>query len=83
MILDEPTRGIDVNARSEFYTLMHEFVDNGGAIIMISSEMPEVIGVSDRVIVMREGRISGELQKNEVDEQNIIMLASITSDAKN
>jgi ribose import ATP-binding protein rbsA 2 len=45
--------------------------------------MPEVIGVSDRVIVMREGRISGELQKNEVDEQNIIMLASITSDAKN
>ena len=83
LILDEPTRGIDVNARSEFYTLMHEFVDNGGAIIMISSEMPEVIGVSDRVIVMREGRISGELQKNEVDEQNIIMLASITSDAKN
>ena len=83
LILDEPTRGIDVNARSEFYTLMHDFVDNGGAIIMISSEMPEVIGVSDRVVVMREGRISGELQKDEVDEQNIIMLASITSDAKN
>jgi len=81
LILDEPTRGIDVNARSEFYTLMNEFVENGGAIIMISSEMPEVIGVSDRVIVMREGRISGELTDDEINEQRIISLASITSDA--
>ena len=81
LILDEPTRGIDVNARSEFYTLMNEFVENGGAIIMISSEMPEVIGVSDRVIVMREGRISGELTGDEINEQRIISLASITSDA--
>ncbi len=77
LILDEPTRGIDVNARYEFYTLMNEFVENGGAIIMISSEMPEVIGVSDRVMVMREGCISGELSGEELSEQGIMMLASI------
>lgn len=80
LILDEPTRGIDVNARSEFYTLMNEFVESGGCIIMISSEMPEVLGVSDRIIVMREGRISGELSREEANEQSIIQLASITSD---
>lgn len=81
LILDEPTRGIDVNARSEFYALMNEFVENGGTIIMISSEMPEIIGVADRVIVMREGRISGEVTAEEINEQTLIGLASITSDA--
>lgn len=81
LILDEPTRGIDVNARSEFYALMNDFVESGGAIIMISSEMPEVIGIANRVIVMREGRISGELTSDEINEQNIISYASITSDA--
>lgn len=81
LILDEPTRGIDVNARSEFYALMNDFVENGGTIIMISSEMPEIIGVADRVIVMREGRISGELSGSEINEQRIISLASITSEA--
>ncbi len=80
LILDEPTRGIDVNARSEFYALMHAFVESGGCIIMVSSEMPEIIGVSDRVIIMREGHISGELQKEELSEQSIIELASITSE---
>ena len=60
---------------------MNEFVENGGAIIMISSEMPEVIGVADRVIVMREGKISGELNGEEINEQRLISLASITSDA--
>lgn len=82
LILDEPTRGIDVNARSEFYALMNDFVENGGAIIMISSEMPEIIGVSDRVIVMREGKISGEISGSEISEQSIIQLASITSDSE-
>ena len=81
LILDEPTRGIDVNARSEFYTLMHEFVSNGGAIIMISSEMPEIIGVADRVLVMREGKISGELLEGEINEQSLIKLASITAES--
>ncbi|MCG8484221.1 MAG: sugar ABC transporter ATP-binding protein [Clostridia bacterium] len=82
LILDEPTRGIDVNARSEFYTLMNQFVENGGCIIMISSEMPEILGVSDRVVVMREGHISGILSREEANEQSIIKLASITSDTE-
>lgn len=82
LILDEPTRGIDVNARSEFYTLMNDFVEAGGCIIMISSEMPEVLGVSDRVIVMRGGKISGELSREEANEQSIMHLASFTSDAE-
>lgn len=82
LILDEPTRGIDVNARSEFYTLMNDFVEAGGCIIMISSEMPEVLGVSDRVIVMRGGKISGELSREEANEQSVMSLASFTSDVE-
>ena len=77
MILDEPTRGIDVNAKSEFYALMNDFVAKGGCIIMVSSEMPEIIGISDRVLVMREGRISGELTAKDINEASIIDLASI------
>lgn len=77
MILDEPTRGIDVNAKSEFYALMNDFVAKGGCIIMVSSEMPEIIGISDRVLVMREGRISGELTARDINEESIIDLASI------
>ena len=76
LILDEPTRGIDVNAKSEFYTLMNEFVDQGGTIVMVSSELPEVIGVSDRIIVMCEGRVTGELSREEATEQKIMYLAS-------
>jgi len=76
LILDEPTRGIDVNAKSEFYTLMNDFLDRGGCIIIVSSEMPEVIGISDRVLVMREGYISGELTGEDINENNIIRLAS-------
>ncbi|GHT77512.1 D-ribose transporter ATP-binding protein [Spirochaetia bacterium] len=81
LLLDEPTRGIDVNAKSEFYTLMNEFVNQGGCIVMVSSELPEVIGVSDRILVMREGRISGELEQKDATEQKIIMLASVHSGA--
>ena len=76
LILDEPTRGIDVNAKSEFYTLMNNFVDQGGTIVMVSSELPEVLGVSDRIIVMCEGRITGELSREEATEQKIMYLAS-------
>lgn len=76
LILDEPTRGIDVNAKSEFYSLMNDFLDKGGCIIIVSSEMPEVIGISDRVLVMREGHISGELSGEDINEHNIIRLAS-------
>lgn len=76
LILDEPTRGIDVNAKSEFYALMNEFVAKGGCIIMISSEMPEAIGISDRVIVFHEGTLMGELTGADINETNIIKLAS-------
>ena len=81
LILDEPTRGIDVNAKSEFYALMYQFVENGGSIIMISSEMPEIIGIADRVYVMREGKISGELMADELSEATLIKYASLTSEA--
>lgn len=79
LLLDEPTRGIDVNAKSEFYGLMNEFVDQGGCIVMVSSELPEILGVSDRVIVMREGHITGELTREEASEQSVIELASFHS----
>ncbi|MEA5017068.1 MAG: sugar ABC transporter ATP-binding protein [Candidatus Limiplasma sp.] len=80
LILDEPTRGIDVNAKTEFYGLMNDFVASGGCIVMVSSELPEVLGVADRILVMREGRVSGELSREEASEQAIIHLASHTSD---
>lgn len=83
LILDEPTRGIDVNAKSEFYSLMYDFVENGGSIIMISSEMPEIIGIADRVYVMREGEISGELTASELSEESLIGVASIVSETEN
>ena len=76
LILDEPTRGIDVNAKSEFYALMNEFVAKGGCIIMVSSEMPEAIGISDRIIVFHEGTLMGELTGDQITEQNIIKLAN-------
>ena len=60
IIMDEPTRGIDVGAKAEVYTLMRELAKKGSAILMISSELPEIIGMSDRVVVMHEGQIMGE-----------------------
>jgi ribose transport system ATP-binding protein len=75
MIFDEPTRGIDVGAKNEIYELMRGLADNGVAILMISSDMEEVIGVSDRVAVMCEGAISGFLDRSELSERNILQLA--------
>jgi ABC-type sugar transport system ATPase subunit len=77
LILDEPTRGIDVNAKAEFYVLMDEFVNRGGCIIAVSSELPEILGISDRILVMREGLLSGELNREEANEQTVIELASL------
>jgi ABC-type sugar transport system ATPase subunit len=77
LILDEPTRGIDVNAKAEFYALIDEFVNTGGCIIAVSSELPEILGISDRILVMREGLLSGELGRAEASEQNVIELASL------
>jgi ribose transport system ATP-binding protein len=75
MIFDEPTRGIDIGAKSEIYRLMRELADSGVAVLMISSDMEEVIGVSDRVAVMHEGRISGILDRHQFSEEAILRLA--------
>lgn len=75
LILDEPTRGVDVGAKVEIYKIMNRLAEEGAAIIMISSEMPEIIGMSDRVLVMREGELVGELQKEEIMEESLIKYA--------
>ncbi|WP_334546040.1 sugar ABC transporter ATP-binding protein [Rhizobium leguminosarum] len=76
LILDEPTRGIDVGSKSEIHRLMTEFARQGLAIVMISSELPEILGMSDRVVVMSEGRVTGELTRNEATQENIMRLAT-------
>ncbi len=80
MILDEPTRGIDVGAKYEIYSLMNEMVKKGMSIIMISSELLEILGMSDRIYVMCEGRITGELLASQATEQNIMRLATNTEE---
>lgn len=77
LFMDEPTRGIDVNAKNEIYALMLDFVKNGGSIVMVSSELPEILGISDRVLVMRAGEAVAVLDKQEASEEKIISLASI------
>lgn len=76
LILDEPTRGVDVGAKREIYQLMNELTDRGVAIIMVSSELPEVLGMSDRIAVVHEGRISGELAREEATQESIMTLAT-------
>ena len=75
LIMDEPTRGIDIGAKSEIYNLMRKMTEQGMSIIMISSEMAEVMQVSDRILVMHEGSISGELTAEEVTRNNIMQAA--------
>jgi putative multiple sugar transport system ATP-binding protein len=76
LILDEPTRGIDVGAKFEIYTIMNKLISEGMSIIMISSELGEVLGMSDRVYVMAEGRIKGELSIEEADQEKIMQFAT-------
>jgi len=76
LILDEPTRGIDVGAKSEIHKLMGELADEGMAVIMISSELPEILGMSDRIIVMHEGKFKGELSRKEATQESIMTLAT-------
>ena len=75
IIFDEPTRGIDVGAKAEIYKLMNEFVAEGKAIIMISSELPEAMGMSDRILVLSNHKMSGELSKNEFNQKSLMKLA--------
>ena len=80
LILDEPTRGVDVGAKSEIYRIMNQMARKGVAILMISSELPEVVGMSDRVYVMREGSIAGELHGRDISQENIMTLATGVND---
>jgi ribose transport system ATP-binding protein len=75
MILDEPTRGIDIGAKAEIYRLMQNLAQSGVAVLMISSDMEEVIGVSDRIAVMHEGEISGILDHDQFSQENVLLLA--------
>ena len=74
LIFDEPTRGIDVGAKAEIYKIMCDFVSKGNAIIMISSEMPEAMGMSDRILVLSNHRVSGEIRKEEFSEERLATL---------
>jgi ribose transport system ATP-binding protein len=77
IIFDEPTRGIDVGAKYEIYKLVNLLVESGKTIIMISSEMEEIMGMSDRVIVLSEGKMTGVLYQDEFDQEAIMNMASI------
>ncbi|KIL38662.1 sugar ABC transporter ATP-binding protein [Gordoniibacillus kamchatkensis] len=79
LLLDEPTRGIDVGAKFEIYTIIAELARQGKSIVMISSEMPELLGMSDRIMVMREGRLSGIVDGKHATEEEIMRLAAQTS----
>ena len=76
LIFEEPTRGIDVGAKQEIYKLMNELVVSGKSILMISSEMEEMLGMSDRIIVLYEGRVSGEILKQDFSQGRVLELAS-------
>ncbi len=76
LLLDEPTRGIDIGAKQEIYSLMEELAEQGVAILFVSSEMEEILGMSDRTLVMHEGRITGELQRDELSEEAVMQLAT-------
>jgi len=80
MIMDEPTRGIDVGAKAEIYHTMRRLVKEGKALIMISSELPEIIGMSDRIVVMHEGKIAGEISGSQATEEKILMVATGQTD---
>jgi putative multiple sugar transport system ATP-binding protein len=78
LILDEPTRGIDVGAKYEIYKLVHQLADEGKAVIFISSELPEILGMTDRIYTICEGRISGEITTRDADQESLMRLMTTT-----
>ena len=76
LFVDEPTRGVDIGAKSQIYSILRSLADQGSAVVMISSEMPELIGVSDRIVVLHEGHLAGEVSGERMSEENIMHLAS-------
>jgi ABC-type sugar transport system ATPase subunit len=81
IIFDEPTRGIDVGAKAEIYEIMNELAAQGDTIIMVSSELPEILAMSDRILVMQGGRIRGELSRAEATQVRIMALATNSDEA--
>jgi ribose transport system ATP-binding protein len=75
LLLDEPTRGVDVGAKAEIYKLVRALADDGHAVLMASSDLPEIVRLADRVLVLREGRLAGELTRAEASEHAILQLA--------
>ena len=80
LIVDEPTKGIDVGSRSQIYGFLNELADQGTAVMMISSDLMEIIGMSDRVVVMRDGFVVGEVAKEDMTEENILSIATGVSE---
>ena len=76
LILDEPTRGVDIGAKKEIYSIINQLAKKGVAIIMVSSELPEVLGMSDRIMVVREGLVRGIIGQAEADQEKIMTLAT-------
>ena len=76
IFMDEPTRGVDVGAKSEIHGILRNLASRGVAVVVISSELPEIVGMCDRVLVMKEGVITGEVTEKSINEKDIIMLAS-------
>ena len=77
LMLDEPTRGIDIGAKSEIYQLVHRLADRGAGVIVISSELEEVVGICDRVLVMRHGAITGEFRRGGFDREKMLAAALV------
>jgi len=82
LILDEPTRGIDVGAKYEIYRLIHQLADQGKAVILVSSELPELLGMSDRIYTIFEGKITGVLDREDADQEKLMKMMTITSETE-
>jgi ribose transport system ATP-binding protein len=76
LILDEPTRGVDIGAKKEIYSIINDLAAQGVAIIMVSSELPEVLGMSDRIMVITEGKIGGFIDRQDANQENVMILAT-------
>ena len=76
LILDEPTRGVDVNAKQIIHNVVKKYVEQGNAVILISSDLPEVVGLSDRAVILREGHIIGEIPKEGITENSLLIAAN-------
>jgi inositol transport system ATP-binding protein len=80
LIVDEPTRGIDIGAKAEVHQLLRDLARNGTAVVVVSSELPEVISLCDRIIIVKEGRINGEMPSREATEEKLMNLMALAPD---